>query len=138
MSFSSGHEPRRSPIAEINVTPLVDVVLVLLIIFMVTAPFLQGGLDIQLPKVSAQGLDMREGIVLTIDPEGRVVMDKTTVKLADLGRALERKGAASRPVFLKADQRVPYGVVAQVIGKARAAGVTNLGLVTEPDETPRR
>ena len=138
MSFSVRNESRRSPIAEINVTPLVDVVLVLLIIFMVTAPFLQGGLDIQLPKVSAQGLDMREGIVLTIDPEGRVVMDKTTVKLADLGRALERKGAASRPVFLKADQRVPYGVVAQVIGKARAAGVTNLGLVTEPDETPRR
>ena len=138
MSFSVRNESRRTPIAEINVTPLVDVVLVLLIIFMVTAPFLQGGLDIQLPKVSAQGLDMREGIVLTIDPEGRVVMDKTTVKLADLGRALERKGAASRPVFLKADQRVPYGVVAQVIGKARAAGVTNLGLVTEPDETPRR
>ncbi len=138
MSFSSGREPRRGPIAEINVTPLVDVVLVLLIIFMVTAPFLQGGLDIQLPKVSAQGLDMREGLALTIDPGGRIVLDKTPVKLADLAKALEARGAASRPVYLRADQRVPYGVVAGVIGRVRAAGVTNLGLVTEPDERPGR
>ena len=126
MSFSVRNESRRTPIAEINVTPLVDVVLVLLIIFMVTAPFLQGGLD------------MREGLALTIEPGGRIVLDKTPVKLADLGQALEEKGAASRPVYLRADQRVPYGLVAQVIGRARAAGVTQLGLVTEPDERPRR
>ena len=138
MSFTVRNESRRAPIAEINVTPLVDVVLVLLIIFMVTAPFLQGGLDIQLPKVSAQGLDMREGLALTIEPGGRIVLDKTPVKLADLGQALEDQGAASRPVYLRADQRVPYGLVAQVIGRARAAGVTQLGLVTEPDERPRR
>jgi len=138
MSFTTSHEPRRSPIAEINVTPLVDVVLVLLIIFMVTAPFLQGGLDIQLPKVSAQGLDMREGLSLTIDSSGRIVLDKTPVTLANLNKALAAKGAASRPVYLRADQRVPYGTVAAVIGRVRAAGVTNLGLVTEPDERPRR
>ena len=138
MSFSSGREPRRGPIAEINVTPLVDVVLVLLIIFMVTAPFLQGGLDIQLPKVSAQGLDMREGLSLTIDPAGAIVLDKSPVKIGDLAKALEARGAASRPVYLRADERVPYGVVAEVIGRVRAAGVTNLGLVTEPDERPRR
>jgi biopolymer transport protein ExbD len=130
MAAPRGH--RREPIAEINVTPLVDVVLVLLIIFMVTAPFLQGGLDVDLPRVSAQGLDMREGIALTVDPTGALYMDKEPVALADLGRALEAKNASGRPVFLRADQKVPYGVVAQVIGRVRAAGVTDLGLVTEP------
>jgi biopolymer transport protein ExbD len=138
MMTAGAPEPRRQPMAEINVTPLVDVVLVLLIIFMVTAPFLQGGLDIDLPKVSAQGLDMREGLTLTIDPSGDVSIDRQTVRLSDLGQVLEQRGAASRPVFLRADARVPYGVVAQVIGKARAAGVTNLGLVTEPESEGRR
>ena len=132
-------ESRRAPISEINVTPLVDVVLVLLIIFMVTAPFLQGGVDIDLPKVSAEGLDLREGISVTVDPSGTVYLDKTPVALADLGDELEKRGAASRPVFLRADSRVPYGTVAQVIGRARAAGVTNLGLVTDPEaERSRR
>ena len=132
-------ESRRAPIAEINVTPLVDVVLVLLIIFMVTAPFLQGGVDIDLPKVSAEGLDLREGISVTVDPSGTVYLDKAPVALADLGDELEKRGAASRPVFLRADSRVPYGTVAQVIGRARAAGVTNLGLVTDPEaERSRR
>jgi biopolymer transport protein ExbD len=132
-------ESRRAPIAEINVTPLVDVVLVLLIIFMVTAPFLQGGVDIDLPKVSAQGLDLREGIAVTVDPSGTVYIDKEPVRIADLGAELEKRGAATRPVFLRADSRVPYGTVAQVIGRARAAGVTNLGLVTDPEaERPRR
>ncbi len=138
MMTGGSPESRRAPRAGINVTPLVDVVLVLLIIFMVTAPFLQGGLEIDLPKVSAQGLDMREGLTLTIAPTGDISIDRQTVRLADLGKALESRGAASRPVFLRADARVPYGVVAQVIGKARAAGVTNLGLVTEPESEGRR
>jgi len=137
MSFAQDG-PRRTPMAEINVTPLVDVVLVLLIIFMVTAPFLTAGLDIQLPKVSAQGLDLREGLTLTIDPSGAIQLDHAAVTLANLEDALNQRGAASRPVFLRADQRVPYGVVAEVIGRARAAGVTNLGLVTEPDERKRK
>ena len=136
MAFSGGGGG--GPQSDINVTPLVDVVLVLLIIFMVTAPFLTAGLDIQLPKVSAQGLDLREGLTLTVDPDGAIQLDQKRVTLDGLEDALQRKGAATRPVFLRADQRVPYGVVAQVIGRARAAGVTNLGLVTEPDERKQR
>ena len=89
------------------------------------------------PKVSAQGLDLREGITLTVDPDGALQLDQKRVTIDGLEEALQRKGAATRPVFLRADQRVPYGVVAKVIGRARAAGVTNLGLVTEPDERKR-
>jgi biopolymer transport protein ExbD len=113
-------------------------VLVLLIIFMVTAPFLEGGLEVDLPRVSAQGLDLREGITLTVDASGRLRMDNEDIRLADLGKALESRGAASRPIFLRADARVPYGTVAQIIGRARQAGVTNLGLVTEPETESRR
>jgi biopolymer transport protein TolR len=118
--------------AEINVTPFVDVVLVLLIIFMVTAPFLQGGLEIDLPKVAAKGLDVREGLIISIQADRRVAVGRDVVGADQLEQALERAGAARRPVFLKADRRVPYGDVVELVGRMRTAGVVNLGLVTEP------
>ena len=93
----------RRPMAEINVTPLVDVVLVLLIIFMVTAPFLQGGFEIDLPKVAARGLDVREGLIVTV----------------------------------RADQRVPYGMIVELISRLRRSGVASLGIVTEPPARPQ-
>uniref|UniRef100_A0A832I7I0 Protein TolR n=1 Tax=Eiseniibacteriota bacterium TaxID=2212470 RepID=A0A832I7I0_UNCEI len=124
--------PSRAPLAEINVTPLVDVVLVLLIIFMITAPFLQGGLEIDLPKVASRGLDVREGLVVSVRADRTVAVGERVVALADFEDALGRAGAAQRPVFLKADRRVPYGDVVELVARMRRAGVASLGLVTEP------
>ena len=122
--------PRR-PMAEINVTPLVDVVLVLLIIFMVTAPFLQGGLEVDLPRVATRGLDVREGLIVSVRADRTVAVGNAVVPLAQLEQALERAGASRRPVFLKADQRVPYGVIVDLIARMRRINVVSLGLVTQ-------
>jgi biopolymer transport protein TolR len=124
--------------AEINVTPLVDVVLVLLIIFMVTAPFLQGGLQIDLPKVASRGLDVREGLIVSVRADRTVAVGNRVVPMSSFEDALARAGAAQRPVFLKADQRVPYGVIVEIIARLRRSGVGALGLVTEPPVRPRR
>ena len=125
--------------AEINVTPLVDVVLVLLIIFMVTAPFLQGGLEIDLPKVASRGLDVREGLVISVRADRTVAVGNSVVAIDRFEDALAQAGAARRPVFLKADQHVPYGTIVDLIARLRRSGVSNLGLVTEPPprEAPR-
>jgi len=128
----------RAPMAEINVTPLVDVVLVLLIIFMVTAPFLQGGLQIDLPKVASRGLDVREGLIVSVRADRTVAVGNRVVPMSSFEDALARAGAAQRPVFLKADQRVPYGVIVEIIARLRRSGVGALGLVTEPPVRPRR
>ena len=122
----------RRPMADINVTPLVDVVLVLLIIFMVTAPFLQGGLEVNLPHVATHGLDVREGLIVSVRVDQKVAVGNTVVPLAGVEAALQRAGATRRPVFLKADQRVPYGVIVDLIARMRKMGVVSLGLVTQP------
>jgi biopolymer transport protein TolR len=132
-----GGASQRRPMAEINVTPLVDVVLVLLIIFMVTAPFLQGGLEIDLPKVATRGIDVREGLVVSVRADRSVAVGNIIVPLAGFEDALDRAGAARRPVFLKADHRVPYGTIVELIARMRHSGVAALGLVTEPPATDR-
>ena len=136
MSLSVG--PARRPMAEINVTPFVDVVLVLLIIFMVTAPFLQGGLEIDLPKVASRGLDVREGLVVSVRADRTIAVGNHIVRADGFEQALQQAGAAQRPVFLKSDQRVPYGFVVELIARLRRAGVASLGLVTEPPARGRR
>ncbi len=130
--MASGGSGSRRPMADINVTPLVDVVLVLLIIFMVTAPFLQGGLEIDLPKVATRGLDVHEGLIVSIRGDRTVAVGQTVVSPAGFEDALARAKASSRPVFLKADQRVPYGTIVEYIARMRRAGVVQLGLVTQP------
>ena len=127
----------RRPMAEINVTPLVDVVLVLLIIFMVTAPFLHGGFEIDLPKVAARGLDVREGLIVTVRADQKIAVGNSVVPFDKLEDALARAGAARRPVFLKADQRVPYGMIVELISRLRRSGVASLGIVTEPPARPQ-
>jgi biopolymer transport protein TolR len=128
----------RAPMADINVTPFVDVVLVLLIIFMVTAPFLQGGLEIDLPRVATRGLDVREGLIVSVRAGGTVAVGNSIVPQSRFEDALARAGAAQRPVFLKADRGVPYGTIVELIARMRRAGVASLGLVTQPPATERR
>ena len=130
--------PSRRPMADINVTPLVDVVLVLLIIFMVTAPFLQGGLEIDLPKVASRGLDVHEGLIVSIRSDRTVAIGNDIVPFESFEDALSRSGAGHRPVFLKADRAVPYGMIVEMISRMRRAGVSSLGLVTEPPVSERK
>jgi len=123
--------------AEINVTPFVDVVLVLLIIFMVTAPFLSGGLEIDLPKVATKGLDVHEGLIVSIRRDLTLAVGEKVVPAKGFEDALRDARASERPVFLKADQSVPYGTIVEYIARMRRAGVAQLGLVTEPARNAR-
>ncbi len=121
-------------LAEINVTPLVDVILVLLIIFMVTAPMMQRGIDVALPQArSATGAE-EDRLVVTVDRTNRVWLNETPVALHMLEERLE---AASRSmadpfVYLRADRAVPYGDVMAVMDRIKQAGIDRVGLVTEP------
>ena len=121
---------RRQALSEINVTPFVDVMLVLLIIFMVTAPLLQQGVDVDLPKASGQTLSPSERVIITIKKGGKIYLDKTAVTLDTLREGLS--GNTGEEVFLKADKDVPYGIVVAVMGELREIGIEKLGMVTEP------
>ncbi|OGC92001.1 MAG: hypothetical protein A2142_06260 [candidate division Zixibacteria bacterium RBG_16_48_11] len=120
--------------AEINVTNLVDVVLVLLIIFMITAPMLHSGIEVNLPKTKASTKDLGEGIVVTVTGEGKLYLDDRPVSLSRFGSRLlnlkREKGTSM--VYLKADREVKYGLVVDVIGRIKSLGITDLGLVSEP------
>jgi biopolymer transport protein TolR len=123
-------EKRRQALSEINVTPFVDVMLVLLIIFMVTAPMLQQGLDINLPQAKGKEMGPSERIIITIKKDGKIYLDKTSVTLKSLTAQLAKK--TNKEVYLKADKDVPYGVVVNVMGELREIGIEKLGMVTEP------
>ena len=121
---------RKQALSEINVTPFVDVMLVLLIIFMVTAPLLQQGIDINLPQAKGKEIAPTERIVITIKKDGKIYLDKTSVTLKSL--ILKLSKTMNKEVFLKADKDVPYGLVVEVMGELREAGIEKLGMVTEP------
>jgi biopolymer transport protein TolR len=125
------------PLAEINVTPLVDVMLVLLIIFMVTAPMLSMGIDVNLPRVKAKSVDVaEEKLVLTINESKEIYLNKTKMQLGELNAKLEAifSNRIDREIFLRADKNVPYGFVVEVMSEVRKAGVDKLGMITEPPE----
>lgn len=128
--------PRRDKelMSQINVTPFVDVMLVLLIIFMVTAPMMQSGIDVNLPKVTARAVSTKaEPLVVTIDRRQRTYLGETrmsTARLAKKLRAINKMKPGSM-VLLKADRKVPYGYVVKVISEIRQAGITKIGMITE-------
>jgi len=120
--------------SEINVTPLVDVMMVLLVIFMVTAPMMQQGVDVNLPAARGKALPASERIVVTIKRNERVYVNKAQVKVDELQKKLKLILAdrENKEIYLRADKKVPYGFVASVMGEIREAGVEKLGMVTEP------
>ena len=131
------HRRRELPLnSEINVVSLIDVILLLLVIFMITAPMMQGGVDVALPKADARPLEQpKSGLVVSVDRSGAVYVDETKMTLSEFRasfRALASKRAKDG-VYLRGDASVPYGVVTQVIAIMRAAGVSDVGLMTDPE-----
>ena len=130
-----GSSNHRNSMSEINVTPLVDVMLVLLIIFMVTAPMMQQGIDIDLPETAASGMETSdEPFVLTIHSDSKLYVAKEEVQLVGLRNKLKAifQSRSNKQIYLKADKAVDYGMVAKTLAEIRAAGIYNIGLVTLP------
>lgn len=123
--------------SDINVTPFVDVMLVLLIIFMVTAPMMMQGMDVSLPEATAEPLESeKEHLIITLNTQNEVFINDFKVAVDGLGEKLTKilEGRAEREVFLKADKDISWGTVAQVMAEIKGAGVEKLGMVTEPEQ----
>ena len=126
--------PRGRTLSEINVTPFVDVVLVLLIIFMITAPVLQSGIEVSVPKTRTVKEITEERLVITIDRSQRVYLGNEPVNIHQIGAKLRQKirDPESQAVFLRSDENVPFGAFATVMDAVKQAGITNVSIVTEP------
>ena len=125
--------------ADINVVSLIDVMMLLMVIFMITAPMMQGGVDIALPRAQARPLEARSSLVVSIDHTGQIFVDENRFSYAEFRASF--KALASRRgregIYLRADRGVPYGTVVQVLAVMRSAGVGDVGLVAEPEDIRR-
>jgi biopolymer transport protein TolR len=129
---------KHSPMHEINVTPFVDVMLVLLIIFMVTAPMLTSGVPIELPETKGQQLQTnKDPVTLSVDRSGKVFIQETEIKLDDIAPKLKAiaKNGYDEQIFIRGDKGIDYGTVMRVMGRVKAAGFTKVSLVTETEGT---
>ncbi len=128
--------------SEINVTPLVDVMLVLLIIFMVTAPMMMQGVDVALPETTSEPLAAeKEHLIISIDPKGQIYINEFQVTLDVLSSKLSKilEGKPDKEAYLRADKNIPYGTVVRVMAEIKSAGIDKLGMVTVPlDNKPEK
>jgi biopolymer transport protein TolR len=141
MAMGSRGDPGRTTMSEINVTPMVDVMLVLLVIFMVTAPLIQQGVKLNLPQAKAAPVEASEKkLVVSVDARKRVFIGDAEVRLDQLEEKLKAnaKAQADKEVYLYADRALPYGTVMEVMAAAQRAGITNLGMITDPMSPSRR
>jgi biopolymer transport protein TolR len=135
MSLGPAQKPGHTSLSEINVTPLVDVMLVLLIIFMVTAPMMQQGIDINLPQEVAGQIDpSQERFIITLAKNERMYLNDRRIDLPELEHTLRQASGVTREVFLRADKDIPYGLVVKLMAVIKQAGIERVGIVAVPVE----
>jgi biopolymer transport protein TolR len=137
MAFTAANGRTQTSLSDINITPLVDVVLVLLIIFMVTAPVLQSGIEVNVPKTRAVKEITEERMVISIDKQQRVFLGNDAVNINEIGAKLRQKIRDPRhqAIFVRADENVPFGAFATVMDAVKQSGISNVSIVTQPLET---
>jgi biopolymer transport protein TolR len=137
MAFTAANGRTQSSLADINITPMVDVVLVLLIIFMVTAPVLQSGIEVNVPKTRSVKEITQERLVISINKEQRVFLGNDPININEIGEKLRQKirDPRNQSIFVRADEDVPFGAFATVMDAVKSSGISNVSIVTQPLET---
>jgi biopolymer transport protein TolR len=137
MAFTTNKGRTHTSLSEINVTPFVDVMMVLLVIFMITAPLLESGIEVDLPKTRTVKITSNEKVVITIDKKQTIYVGNDPINIHRLGAFVldQMRGAKDAPVFIRCDQAVPFGAWAQVVDALKQANITNINVVTEPLST---
>ena len=140
MAFTTNKGRTQTSLSEINVTPFVDVVLVLLIMFMITAPVLQSGIEVAVPKTKTVKEITEERLVISIDRQQRVFLGNDPINVNQIGPELKKRlrDPERMQVYLRSDENVPFGAFATVMDAVKQAGITNVSIVTEPMNTPRK
>ncbi|MEO8727273.1 MAG: biopolymer transporter ExbD [Acidobacteriaceae bacterium] len=136
MAFTASNGRTQTALSEINITPLVDVVLVLLIIFMLTAPVIQSGIEVAVPKTRTVKEITQQRLVLSIDKQQRVFLNNAAININQIAPTLQAKLAhtpeAQKVIYLRADEDVPFGAFAAIMDSVKQAGITNVSIVTQP------
>ena len=134
MAFTNARGRTQSSLADINVTPLVDVVLVLLIIFMVTAPVLQSGIEVEVPHTKTVKEITEERLVITIDRQQKVFLNNDAININEIGTSLKKRirDPRNQLIFVRADENVPFGAFATVMDAVKQSGISNVSIVTQP------
>ncbi len=140
MAFTASNGRTQIALSDINITPLVDVVLVLLIIFMVTAPVLQSGIEVNVPKTRTVKEITEERLVISINKQQRVFLGNDPININEIGQTLRKKvrDPQHQSIFLRADEDVPFGAFATVMDAVKSSGITNVSIVTQPLESNAR